>query len=68
MAFLLEVPPLLHTRVPPDTDILPPNHHALLLGISYLLPPEDSELGSRPHPLEGPLNDTREMKTMLIGG
>jgi hypothetical protein len=66
MAFLLEAPHSLRSRVPPDT--LPPNHKALLLGISYLLPPEDSESGSRPNPLEGPLNDTKEMKTMLIGG
>ncbi|KAF8469276.1 caspase domain-containing protein [Russula ochroleuca] len=64
MAFLLEAPHSLRSRVPPDT--LPPNHKALLLGISYLLPPEDSESGSRPNPLEGPLNDTKEMKTMLI--
>jgi hypothetical protein len=65
MALLLEPLPSLHSRVP--HDILPPNHKALLLGISYLLPPEGSDSGSRPNPLEGPLNDTREMKTMLIG-
>lgn len=47
---------------------LPPNYKALLLGISYSLRPDDSEPGSRLTPLEGPLNDTREMKTILIGG
>jgi hypothetical protein len=66
MAILLEAPPIFHSRVPPGT--LPPNHKALLLGISYLLRPDDSEPGSRPSPLEGPLNDTKEMKTILIGG
>lgn len=45
-----------------------PNYKALLLGISYSLRPDDSDSGSRLTPLEGPLNDTREMKTILIGG
>ena len=45
-----------------------PNYKALLLGISYSLRPDDTEPGSRLTPLEGPLNDTREMKTILIGG
>jgi hypothetical protein len=47
---------------------LPPKYKALLLGISYSLHTEDSEPGSRPTPLESPLNDTEEMKAILIGG
>ena len=56
---------VLHSRVPPRT---PPNFKALLLCISYLFYRGSSDAGNRPTPLEGPLNDAKEMKTALIGG
>ena len=49
------------SRLSPSTH--PPNHKALLLGINYASPPDDSE----PVPsLEGPVNDVNEMKQTMI--
>ena len=70
MAIILKAPDspnVLHPRVPP----IPPNFKALLIGISYLFYARSSDARSRPTPLlcvGGPLNDTKMMKTALIGG
>ena len=70
MAAILEAPHFPNTfhprRMPPGTP--PPNYKAFLLCISYLFCPGGSSVGNRPRPLAGPLNDAKEMKTVLIGG
>ena len=58
-------PNVLTSRVPPGT--LPPNYKALLLCMGYSFFPDGSDPGNRPSPLEGPLNDAKEMKAALIG-
>ena len=45
----------------------PPNYKALLLGINYSSPLGYIESVDRPSPLLGPVNDTKEMKKMLMG-
>jgi len=57
---------ILHSRMQHST--LPPNHKVFLLYMSYLFPPDDSDPASRLSPLQGPMNDTKEMKIALIGG
>ena len=65
MADLPEAPHLPNVLHTPGTR--PPNFKALLLCISYSLLPDGSDPGNRPSPLAGPLNDAKEMKTILIG-
>jgi hypothetical protein len=65
VTFKLPLPRIPRSRKSLNTP--PPKHNALLIGINYTSPPDQVDHQRPPRPLKGPVRDTMEMKTTLMG-